>query len=164
MCEIIQSRVLAGLIEVNPRILPLYSRNFAIKPSGDTDVIERQQQIKMMMESWPVIQNTPASVPFLTDLIEKMFPDSAPKYIQAFQQAQQQQQSVQAQQQQAMMQRVSQMAQGIVELSKHKDYFSEVGQLHAYPIVEQTANEIEQFMKQQQQNNAQQPANRPQGT
>jgi hypothetical protein len=35
-----------------------------------------------------------------------------------------------------------QMGKGIVELSKHTDWFSEIGKLHAVPIIEQYANKI----------------------
>ena len=148
MVKVIKSRVLCGLIPVDPSILPLYQRTFSIKPSGDTDVIEREQLVQTMAQSWPIMQNTPAGPIFLCDLLEKLFPDTAAKYIQIIMQAQQQQQSQQAQQQQQMMQFAKNMGEKIVELAKHPDYFSEVGQLHALPVVEQTANQIKQIQEQ----------------
>lgn len=151
MCDIIKSRVLAGLIEVNPQVRPQYDRTWAVKPSGDVDVLEKEKLISMMIETWPVIQNTACAPLFLSDLLEKMFPDQAPKYIQVLQQAAQQAQSAQAQQMQQMMAGVQQMADGVIELSKHKDYFSDVGQLHAYPIVQQTARQLELMQQQTKQ-------------
>ena len=106
MFDIIRSRVICGLIQVQPEVLALYQESYknadgkmvcawAVKPSGDVDVIERQQLIQQMMSAWPVIQNTPASMAFLSDLLLLMFPAYAQKYIQIFQQAQQAQQQQQ---------------------------------------------------------------------
>jgi hypothetical protein len=150
MCDIIKSRVLAGLIKPNPKVLPLYSMNWIVKPAGDTDVIEKQQLIQTMMSAWSVIENTAAAPLFLIDLIEKMFPDNAAKYIQAIQQAAQQAQSQQAQQQQQFLQVVQQMAQGIIQLSKEREMFSETGKIHALPVLEQAARQIETIEKQMQ--------------
>ena len=69
-------------------------------------------------------------------------------------QAQQQAGSQQAQQQQQMMQMFMQLGKGIIELSKHKDYFSETGQVGAFPLVQQAAyqlEELEKMFKQSQQ-------------
>lgn len=151
MFRIIQSRVNAGLIKVRPDLVAMYQRRYAIKPSGDTDVIERQQMIAQMMQAWPVVQSTPAALPFLVDMLTKMFPDLAPKYVKIFQDAQAQQQSQQAQMQQQMMQQMQAMAGGIVELSKHADYFSDIGKIHALPSLKQSAAQIEQAQKQLQQ-------------
>jgi hypothetical protein len=156
MVGVIKSRVLSGLIKVNPTVLPMYQRRLIVKPSGDTDVIERQQLIQSMTGAWPVIQNTAAGPLFMIDLLEMMFPDRAAKYIQAIQQAQQQQQSQQAQQQQQMMQFAMQLGQQVVELSKHTDWFSDVGKLHALPVIEQKAQQIEQMMAQQKPQQGQQ--------
>jgi hypothetical protein len=101
--SVIQSRVLAGLIQVNPAVLPQYNRRFTVKPSGDVDVIEKQQMIQSMTQTWEVMKGTAAGPLFLSDLLEKMFPDNAAKYIQAIQQASQQQNSAQMQQMQQMM-------------------------------------------------------------
>lgn len=158
MFRIIQSRVNAGLIKVRPEVAPLYSRRYSIKPSGDTDVIERQQLIMQMMQAWPVVANTPAAMPFLTDMLTKMFPDLAPKYVAIFQQAQAQQQSQQAQMQQQVMGQVAQMAKGIVELSKNPEYFSDIGKIHALPALKQTAAQIEEAEKQMKEVQKQQGA------
>ncbi len=146
--EIIKSRVLAGLIKVSPLLLSLYKRDFTIKPSGDTDVIEKQQIIQSMTSAWPVMQNTPAAQAFLSDLLEKMFPDQAAKYIGTFQQAEQQKNSQQAQAVQQAMGVAQQVGAGIINLAKHPEMFSETGRVHAYPVVEQAAQQFEQLEQQ----------------
>jgi len=151
MFEIIRSRVVAGLIQdVNPEVAQLYALKWAIKPAGDVDVIERQQTIQTMMSAWPVVQQTPASFAYMCDLIQKMFPEQATKYITALQQAQQQQQSAQAQQQQQMMQMAAQLGQGIKNLAGHPEYFSETGRVNAYPKIEDAAQMVDRLEKQQQ--------------
>lgn len=149
MVGIIKSRVQAGLIKVSPNLLPLYSRAFYVKPAGDVDVMERAQTISTMMNAWPVYQNTPAAQAFLADMTSLLFPQNAPKYLMAFQQAAMQAQSQQAQQQQQMMGIAMQVGKGIVELSKHPEWFSETGRIHAFPVVEQASQQIEQMQKQQ---------------
>ena len=146
---VMQSRVLAGLIKVNPPVLPQYNRRFSVKPAGDTDVIEKQQMIQSMMQTWEVMKGTAAGPIFLTDMLEKMYPDNAAKYVQALQAAAQQQQSQQAQQMQAMMQQVKLMAGGIVKLAENPAMFSEQGLVHAFPIVEHFADMIKEFKEKQ---------------
>lgn len=153
--EIIRSRVLAGLIIVNQQLQQMYARNFIVKPSGDTDVIERQQMIQTMMSAWPVIQNTPAAMVFLSDLLEKMFPDTYLKYVTTFQQAQQQQQSQQTQQIQQMTQMLVGLSKGIIDLSKKPEMFSETGKIHALPVLEGAAQQLEQMGKQVKENHKQ---------
>ena len=148
MVEIIRSRVLTGVIKVNPILQQLYAREFTVKPSGDTDVLEKQKLIQQMTNAWPVVQNTPAAQIFLSDLLELMFPDRAAKYIDAFTKANQQQQSQQAQQMQQFMQMAQSMAAGIIHLSKETEMFSDMGKLHALPVVKQAAAQLEQLQKQ----------------
>jgi len=149
MFDVIQSRVVCGLIEdVLPEIAQMYQQPWIVKPSGDTDVIERQQIVQQMMSAWPVIQATPANVAFLSDMLMKLFPDYAPKYIQIFQQSQQQQ-AAQAQSQQAqMMNAAMQLGQQVVELSKHPEMFSDAGKVNAFPSIQAAAKQIEQMQKQ----------------
>jgi len=147
-CELIKSRVLSGFIKVNPTVFPLYQREWTVKPSGDVDVIEKQQKIQLMQQTWPVYQNTPASQAFLTDLTELMFPDNAPKYLKAFQDAQQQQQSQQGQMMQQGLQLAKQLGDEIVTLSKKPEMFSETGRVHALPIVEKYATQYQQITQQ----------------
>jgi len=151
MVGVIKSRVLAGLIKVRPELIVLYQRRLVIKPSGDTDVIEKQQLIQQMTSAWPIVQNTAAGPIFMIDLIEMMFPARASKYVQAIQQAQQQAASQQAQQGEQMKQFAMQLGQQIVELSKHPEFFSNVGQLHAVPIIEAKAKQIQQMAASMQQ-------------
>lgn len=151
MSLIIKSRVMAGLIKVPPNIMAMYTRSFSVKPAGDVDVIEKQQLIQTMMNAWPVYQNTPAAQAFLMDLTNLMFPQNAPKYLQAFQQAQVQAQSQQAQQQQQLVMVAQKLGDGIVHLADHPEYFSETGRVHAFPVVKTAAEQIEQLSKQQPQ-------------
>lgn len=158
MVSIVTSRVKSGLIQVNPALMPLYSREFTIKPSGNVDVIEKQQLIQTMMQSLQFMSNTAAGPRFLVDLIELMFPLNAPKYIAALQQQMQQSQSQQAQMMQQGLKFVMSMAKGIIKLSENPAMFSDMGRLHAFPIVEHYADEIkqiEQMMKGQQQSGGQ---------
>lgn len=143
---IIKSRVAAGLIAVSPELIPLYAREYSIRPSGDTDVIERQQVIQTMMTAWPVLQATPIAQAFLIDLLTKMFPDNAPKYMKIFQEAQMQQQSQQAQMQQQMMQAAVGIGKNLIDLSKRPEMFSDAGKIHALPIIQQTAQQLSQFI------------------
>lgn len=157
MTDIIKSRVMAGLFkDIKPEVVELYKLDFIVKPSGDVDVLEKQQLIQSMREDWPVIQSTPAGPAFLMDYIEIRYPDRAAKYNKVIQDQMAQGQSAQAQQQQQLIALTSQLANGIVELSKHKDYFSEVGQLHAYPVVQQTADKLKEMHKQITEGNQQQ--------
>jgi hypothetical protein len=48
------------------------------------------------------------------------------------------------------------MAQGVVKLSKHPEWFSDAGKQQALPTVVNAAEGIEQMMKQQQSQQAQQ--------
>jgi hypothetical protein len=150
-CEIIKSRVLAGLIKVSQPLAALYARNWTVKPSGDVDVIEKQQLIVSMQNAWPIIQNTAAAQAFLSDLLEKMFPENAAKYIGIFQEAEKQKNSQQAQQTQQLMATAKQVGEGISELAKHPEFFSESGVIHALPIVQQVAKQYEQFSQSAQQ-------------
>lgn len=148
MFEIIQSRVAAGLIEIqDPRVKALYGIKWELKPAGDVDVIERQQLLQAMMQAWPVMQQTPAAVPFLCDMLTKAFPETAANYIQIIMQAN----SQQAQQQQSYIQ---QMAQGIQALASHPEMFSEQGKQQALPKLKQAAQLVQQ---QQQPQNAHPP-------
>ena len=150
-CDIIKSRVISGLIKVSPVLMTLYNRTWTVKPSGDVDVIEKQQLIQTMQQAWPIIAQTPASQAFLTDLLEKMFPDSAQKYLAAFQQAQQQQQSQQGQAMQQAMGIAQQLGMEITDLAKHPEFFSETGRVHVFPKIQQAAQQVQQIQQQTQQ-------------
>ena len=147
---IIQSRIVSGLITVSPELLQMYKGTYVVKPSGDTDVIERQQMVQQMMQAWPVMQNTPANVAFLSDLLSRMFPETSQKYIAIFQQQEQQKQSQQAQQMQAMGQMLQQAQGGIEMLAKHREFFSESGLVNAYPQIQMAAEKAQQMQQSQQ--------------
>lgn len=149
MTDIIVSRVRSGVLKIkDSATAALYQRTFTVKPSGDTDVIERQQKIQLMMQSWPVYQNTPMAQAYLIKLTELMFPDEAAGYLAAMQQAQQQQNSQQSQMMQQGLVLMKTMANGIVKLSQHPEFFSDTGKQHAFPIVEHFADELQNLQKQ----------------
>jgi hypothetical protein len=147
---VIASRVAAGLIKVTPELQALYARNYSIRPSGDVDVIERQQLIAMMQQAWPVIQATPIAQVFLIDMISKMFPEQAEKYKMVLQQAMAAQQSAAAQQQQQMMQQAVTIGKQLIDLSKRPEMFSPTGKQFALPAIEQVAEQLSQFIKPEQ--------------
>ena len=161
--DIIKSRVAAGLITVNPQLQQMYASQFIVKPSGDTDVIERAQIIQTMSQVWPVIANTPLASVFFIDLIKLMFPNSAARYAAVLQQAMQQQQaqaqSQQAQQMQQLQQVAQQGASGVEMLNRHPEVWSDTGKVFAKPVIQEAAHKIKQQqeqMKQQGQQNGQQ--------
>jgi len=84
--EIVRSRVLSGLIQItNQFIQQLYGGNYQVRPSGDTDVIEKQEKIVRMQQSWGIVAQTPIAGMFLQKLLTLMFPEDAPAYIQKLQ-------------------------------------------------------------------------------
>lgn len=159
MTEVIVSRVNCGVIKVSPALIPLYQMPFIVKPSGDADVIEKQQLLQMMLQFWPVASETPFAQLYLIDMVNMMFPQNASKYDNAISQAQQQQSSQQNQMMQQGMQMLQQLGMEIISLKKHPEYFSDVGRIHAYPIVDNYAQRVEQVqeMIQQKQQASKQP-------
>lgn len=152
MTDIIKSRVLTSVITVNPLVLSYYQKDFVVKPSGDVDVIKRQQTLQTMINMWQLgINTTPIANDFMLDMVELALPEKAPKYRQIVNQFMQQQNSIQNQKQQMFMSFAKQMADGILKLSKHKDFFSDIGKLHALPVIENAADQIETLQKQLQQ-------------
>jgi hypothetical protein len=84
--EIVRSRVLSGLIVIkNPMIAQGYMPTYQVRPSGDTDVIERQEKIVRMQQAWQIVSQTPIAGLFLQKLLTLMFPEDAPAYIQKLQ-------------------------------------------------------------------------------
>lgn len=86
MCwRIYSNRVLVGLIKPSCDI-GFFKFTYNLKPAGDVDVVERAEKIQKMMQAWPVVQNIPAlATPFLKKLLQLLFPEDAPEYIQALQ-------------------------------------------------------------------------------
>lgn len=91
---IVRSRVMAGLIgqnlepQLQAQLNALYKGNYQVRPAGDTDVIEKQEKILRMQQTWPVVQATAAAPLFLAKLLTLMFPEDAPLYNQMIQQDQ----------------------------------------------------------------------------
>ena len=56
------------------------SLNYDIRSAGDIDVVKRDELINQYMAFWPVIQNTPAAMPFLARLVRLAFPDEGENY------------------------------------------------------------------------------------
>lgn len=158
MFDVIQSRVLAGLIAVsNTEIKQLYSIKYIIKPAGDVDVVERQQMIQAQVQMWPIVAQTPFAAEFLLDMISNMFPQYASKYIQMFKNAVEQAQQQQQMQNQGQQMAMKQIGDGIVELASKPNMFSDEGKLMALPKLEQAAAMITQMMSQGKQQGSQQP-------
>ena len=60
---------------------------FDIRPAGDTDVIQRADMIQQYQADWPVIQQTPIAMQFLSDFLRLRYPgDIGRKYALALQQ------------------------------------------------------------------------------
>jgi len=83
--NIYRSRTLSGLIQ--PTIPPNFftDHEYAVRPAGDTDVIERQEKINKMMQAWPVVQQTGAASLFLKRFVSMLFPEDGQAYVQAIQ-------------------------------------------------------------------------------
>lgn len=61
-------------------------QKFDIRPAGNTDVVEAQQEQAKMMQDWPVIQSTPMKDDFLADYIKIRYPKNADRYLQLLKQ------------------------------------------------------------------------------
>ena len=81
--NIYRSRTLEGLIQPTIPANFFTDHEYAIRPAGDTDVIERQEKINKMMQAWPVIQQTGASSIFLKRFVSMLFPEDGQAYVQA---------------------------------------------------------------------------------
>lgn len=87
--DIVRSRILALLIkDVNPAVQQMYERTYQVRPAGDSDVIERQEKILRMQQTWPVVSNTAAATAFLDKMLQLLFPEDAPIYTNLIQQDQ----------------------------------------------------------------------------
>jgi hypothetical protein len=82
--RIFVNRVLQGKITIEDEsLIELFKIPYNIKSSGDVDVIQRNEKIQRMQVAWPVMQNTPAAMPFLKNFIRTAFPEDAKEYIAA---------------------------------------------------------------------------------
>ena len=89
--RIVQSQALQGLIifcPLNPQQndITLISGKYTIKAAGDTDFVEKQMTVANMQQDWPIVQNTPAAIPFMEDYFRLRYPNRARVYIAALQQ------------------------------------------------------------------------------
>jgi hypothetical protein len=83
--NIYRSRILAGLIQPTIPTGFFTDHEYAVRPAGDTDVIERQEKINKMMQAWPVVQQTGAASLFLKRFVSMLFPEDGQAYVQAIQ-------------------------------------------------------------------------------
>jgi hypothetical protein len=58
----------------------IISQKYDIRAAGDTDVIKRAELIREYKEFWPIIQTTPAAVPFLSRLVTLVFGNEGATY------------------------------------------------------------------------------------
>lgn len=81
---IARSQALAGQIEIMAEFPPeILKHDYTLTPSGDVEVIKRQEKLMRMKEFFGVLANTPAAVPFLKYLIKQAFPEEAGELIAA---------------------------------------------------------------------------------
>jgi len=84
--KITQSQALQGLItflqdpETGENNVELIAQDYDIRAAGDVDVIKRQELIGQYKEFWPIIQTTPAAIPFLARLLKLVFLDEGSTY------------------------------------------------------------------------------------
>jgi len=74
-----QSRFLSNVPE--PLRTRLLAAQYNLRPAGDIDFVERQEKVRAMMQYWPVIQQTPAALPYLKKLISVALPNEANEII-----------------------------------------------------------------------------------
>jgi hypothetical protein len=84
--QIVRSAAQNGMIKFMPDAsgqnnARALSFEYQIKPAGDIDWVERQENVSRMQEDWPVIQSTPMRDMFLEDYVRMRYPQSAEKYI-----------------------------------------------------------------------------------
>lgn len=64
------------------------AKEFEIRPAGDIDIIEAQQEQAKMQQDWPVFQNTALAPKFLQDYTRIRYPKRADEYVDILQQQQ----------------------------------------------------------------------------
>ena len=121
--RIVQSQALQGAIPfLVQNILPdntyvnddaFIKRVYDIRAAGDTEVLQKQNEMQKMMQLWQIVAPTPIAMDYLADMLKLMLPNRADKYTAKLQQVQQQQQ--QGQQQMAgLVQGLSAALQGVL--------------------------------------------------
>lgn len=84
--KIVQSEAAQGLIPFlvdessEQNNLAMIMPDYDIRAAGDVDVIKRQELIAQYKEFWPIMQTTPAAIPFLSRLLKLVFLDEGTAY------------------------------------------------------------------------------------
>lgn len=84
--KIVQSQAAQGLVSflvvegTEENNMALITPDYDIRAAGDVDVIKRQELIGQYKEFWPIIQTTPAAIPFLSRLLKLVFLDEGDNY------------------------------------------------------------------------------------
>ena len=122
--RIVQSQALQGLIPfLVKQVLPdntyvndemTIRRVYDIRAAGDSEVLQKQNEITKMMQLWQIVAPTPIAMDYLTDMLKLMLPSRAAKYAAKLQQVQMQQAQGQAQLP-ALVQALSQALQGVLK-------------------------------------------------
>lgn len=82
--SIARSQALSGQINDFEAFPPeVLKHEYTLTPSGDVEVIKRQEKLQQMKEFFSVIANTPAAVPFLKLLIRAAFPEDSRELVAA---------------------------------------------------------------------------------
>jgi len=79
--SIYANRVQQAKITVSPDIQALVKGVYVLRAAGDIDVIERQEKMQKLMQSWPVLKGTPIMNEFLKIYLRAAFPDDAETLI-----------------------------------------------------------------------------------
>ncbi len=66
--------------------IDILNNEFEVRPSGDVDVIERNQKLIQMRTDWPVFQTTPLAQKFIQDYVMLSYPDKSEEYVKILQQ------------------------------------------------------------------------------
>lgn len=78
--QVLQEKIISAL----PAWKQYYEGQYILMPSGDSDVIRRQEINAAMKQDWPVMQTTGAAEAFLADLLRASpYAENAEKYITA---------------------------------------------------------------------------------
>lgn len=84
--KIVQSQAMQQKItflavpETGQNNVALIQRQYDLRSAGDIDVIKRAELIAQYKEFWPIMQTTPAAIPFLARLLRLSFPDEGNTY------------------------------------------------------------------------------------
>ncbi len=60
----------------------LVGAKYTLLPAGDSEVLKRAERLKIKLQLWPIMANTPAAGMFLMDILNEALPEDASKYNQ----------------------------------------------------------------------------------